>query len=347
MLRAAVKAATPLGNEAKAFMDAGELVPDHLVIAMLKERISQPDCLEHGWLLDGFPRTSVQALALDDAGIHPAAVILLDVPDDVLIQRVVGRRLDPVTGNIYHNTFSPPTDPEVATRLIQRSDDTEEKARLRLSTYYSHTQSIQAHYSAVLKKVDGNRNKTQVFTDLSQIIDASLASDHDDTPTSTPSAPSSSDSTPSSDVTESTKSVPVAEFVRRAEEAYEKGVLLENDVNWSGQATAESSQDSGTSNYYDLFRRLDLVIGDLIAFLSFAYIGRIVHGQPAIDLDLFKTAAPFCIAWLLASPLLGVYTRGATANISTAIKTFSKSWAVAVPMGIGLHGMFFYYAFST
>ncbi|KAI0564815.1 adenylate kinase [Gracilaria domingensis] len=336
MLRAAVRNATSLGLEAKAYMDSGKLVPDDLVISMLKERITQPDCVEKGWLLDGFPRTAVQAQALDEAGILPSSVVVLEVDDDVLIERVVGRRSDPETGKIYHMTFSPPTDPEVAARLVQRSDDTEEKARVRLETYYTHAKSINDHYGEVLKKIDGNRSKDVVFGDLSAIIDSSSSPSNSD---DYESAKNEADG-PGSGSTDSGSSryMAVSDFVRRAEEAYERGMLREEDVNWSGQATADIPNSAGTSSYSDLGRRVDLVIGDAITLIAFAYIGRFHHGVKSFDFDVLKTAAPFLSAWFVTSPLLGAYTRAATANVSAALKYFVRAWAIAMPMGIGLRG---------
>ena len=101
MLRAAVKAGSPLGKEAKAYMDAGKLVPDSLVINLVKEKLATPECVNGGWLLDGFPRTGEQAKALQQANINPDKVILLDVPDAALIERVTGRRTDPETGTTW------------------------------------------------------------------------------------------------------------------------------------------------------------------------------------------------------------------------------------------------------
>ncbi|XP_040368790.1 adenylate kinase 2, chloroplastic isoform X2 [Rosa chinensis] len=94
---------------------------------MVKERLLQPDSREKGWLLDGYPRSSSQAIALKEFGFEPDLFILLDVPEEILVDRVVGRRLDPVTGKIYHLKYSPPETPEIAARLTQRFDDTEEK----------------------------------------------------------------------------------------------------------------------------------------------------------------------------------------------------------------------------
>lgn len=338
MLRSAVKKKTTLGVKAKSYMDEGGLVPDDIVISMLKERIAQDDCARKGWLLDGFPRTVVQAEALTDANILPDAVVVLDVEDDVLIERVVGRRTDPETGKIYHLTFGPPTDPEVIGRLTQRSDDTEEKARVRLENYYTHARSIQEHYASMLSKVDGNRDKAVVFRDISAIIDTSLAGDDTDGKNDDPLLAAVAPANIGSEENESTKGIPVAEFVRRAEEAYEKGILTDEDVNWSGQAGADSPDSAGTSGYGDLGRRLDLVFGDTLALLTFAYIGRASHGDKSLSFGVVQTAAPFIAAWLATSPLLGAYTRAATENVPATLKSFARSWAVAVPMGIGLRG---------
>lgn len=344
MLRAAVKAQSELGLQAKSYMDAGELVPDGLVISMLTERISQDDCRTNGWLLDGFPRTAVQARALDSAGIVPTSVLLLQVPDEVLIERVVGRRLDPETGKIYHVSFNPPTDPDVQARLTQRSDDTEEKALVRLENYYKHSQSIQEHYSALVDSVNGNRGKQDVFDSLVSSIDSAQQSASEDGPDdkTTPPPPASTESdVASSDAAsnmDSAKGLSVSEFVRKAEEAFEKGVLDDEDVNWSGQAGVETAASSGVSNYSDLGRRLDLVTGDAAMILLFAYIGRATHVSTSFDFEVVKTAAPFLAAWFLTTPLLGAYTRGATANVGETLKCFVKAWAVAIPMGIGLRG---------
>lgn len=340
MLRAAVKAQTPLGIKAKSYMDAGQLVPDDLVISMLKERITQEDCVQKGWLLDGFPRTAIQAEALSAANILPSAVVVLNVQDDALIDRVVGRRSDPVTGKIYHIKFSPPSDPDVLARLTQRSDDTEDKARVRLQTYYTHAQSIHDHYAATLKTVDGNRTKADVFDDISSIIDAAIARDRDNGGGGNNSDPDSA-TAPQSDASapSSAKGMPVAEFVKKAEEAYEASLLNNEDVNWSGQATADSAESAGTSTYADLARRFDLVVGDTVALVMFVYVGRAHHGDSSFDLDVLKTAAPFLVAWLGVSPLLGAYTRAATSTVAETVKIFVRSWAIAVPMGIALRGV--------
>merc|ERR1712071_473464 len=109
-------------------MDSGKLVPDDVIIGVVKDRMEQADCKKQGWLLDGFPRTQAQADALLASGVSADCFLFLNVPDEILVERVVGRRTDPETGKIYHMTFSPPDDEEVLARLEQRSDDTEEKS---------------------------------------------------------------------------------------------------------------------------------------------------------------------------------------------------------------------------
>lgn len=159
MLRAAVKAGTELGKQADAYMKAGDLVPDEVVIGMVLERIQEPDCAG-GFMLDGFPRTRPQAealdVALDNAGVKLDAVVLLEVADDLIVERIVGRRMDPETGDIYHLSFNPPPE-SIADRLIQRKDDTEEAARARLTKYHGETAPIVPFYEekGLLCRIDG------------------------------------------------------------------------------------------------------------------------------------------------------------------------------------------------
>lgn len=159
MLRAAVKEGTALGLQADSFMKGGHLVPDEVVIGMILERIQKPDCA-HGFMLDGFPRTRPQAEALDTA-LHGAtveldAVVLLEVPDQLIVDRITGRRSDPDTGAIYHLTFSPPP-PELLAKLVQRKDDTAEAVTTRLAKYHSETAPIVPFYDSkkILRRVDG------------------------------------------------------------------------------------------------------------------------------------------------------------------------------------------------
>ena len=171
LLRAAVAEGTPAGLKAKEYMDRGDLVPNEVVVTMVKDRLAQPDCTK-GWLLDGYPRSEEQAEALIESGIQPDLFLLLDVPDEILIDRVVGRRLDPVDGTIYHMTFFPPPNAEVAARLTQRSDDTEEKAANRLAVHHRNVDAVVGKYEKIMKTVDGNRAKTDVFADIERIIKA-------------------------------------------------------------------------------------------------------------------------------------------------------------------------------
>jgi adenylate kinase len=167
MLRAAVKAGTELGQRADAYMKNGDLVPDELVIAMVVERLQQDDCAK-GFMLDGFPRTTPQAEALDaalaEAGIGLDAVVLIEVPDELIEERIVHRRSDPETGTIYHLKFNPPADEAVAARLVQRKDDTAEACRARLAKYHSDTAPIVPFYEAkgLLKRVDGEGSPDEI-----------------------------------------------------------------------------------------------------------------------------------------------------------------------------------------
>jgi len=150
MLRAAVKAGTPLGREAKSFMDAGALVPDEVIIGLVKERIKQPDSAK-GFLFDGFPRTIPQADAMKNAGVNLDYVIEVEVGDAEIIKRLSGRRVHPASGRTYHLTFNPPRvpgkDDATGEDLIQRDDDKEETVKKRLDVYHSQTKPLVAYYS--------------------------------------------------------------------------------------------------------------------------------------------------------------------------------------------------------
>ncbi|MEL7368068.1 MAG: adenylate kinase [Myxococcota bacterium] len=172
MLRAAVKAGTELGQKAEALMKSGALVPDDLVIAMVKERISAADA-ENGFMLDGFPRTRPQAEALDEslanAGVKLDAVVLIDVADDIIEKRITGRRCDPQTGHIYHIEFNPP--PE-GVEVVQRADDTAEAVGQRLSKYHRETAPIVPFYEekGLLQKVDGLASPDEVTDRLLSVL---------------------------------------------------------------------------------------------------------------------------------------------------------------------------------
>lgn len=171
MLREAVAAGSDVGVKAKSFMESGQLVPDEVIFGIVKDRLGEEDCQQKGWLLDGFPRTEAQAIALEDVGIKPDKVLYLDVPDDMLIERVVGRRSDPETGKIYHLTFSPPENDEIAARLTQRADDTEEKARVRLDAFHTHMGAVEKCYTEILSKTDGTKPKDEVFKALQKCLE--------------------------------------------------------------------------------------------------------------------------------------------------------------------------------
>ena len=175
MLRAAVAAGTDVGKQAKDFMDAGKLVPDEVIIGVVKDRLDESDCVKSGWLLDGFPRTPAQAEALADAGVSADCFIFLNVPDDVLVERVVGRRTDPETGKIYHMTFSPPEDEEILARLEQRSDDTEEKVKVRLEQFHANVDAVKGSYTDIAVEVDGTKSPDEVSAIIMEAIDRVLA----------------------------------------------------------------------------------------------------------------------------------------------------------------------------
>ena len=149
MLRAAVKAGTELGLKAKGFMDSGGLVPDDVIIGLVKERIQEPDC-EKGLLFDGFPRTIPQADAMKEAGVPIDAVVDINVPDDEIIKRMSGRRAHLASGRTYHIIFNPPKeegkDDVTGEPLVQRDDDKEETVRKRLEVYHDQTEPLIDYY---------------------------------------------------------------------------------------------------------------------------------------------------------------------------------------------------------
>src|SRR5919201_3081919 len=149
MLRAAVKAGTPLGLAAKQVMDAGQLVSDDIIIGLVQERLQQPDCAA-GYLFDGFPRTIPQAEALKRAGVPLDYVLEIDVPDEEIIERMSGRRVHPASGRSYHVKFNPPKvegkDDVTGEPLIQRDDDREETVRKRLEVYRAQTRPLIDYY---------------------------------------------------------------------------------------------------------------------------------------------------------------------------------------------------------
>ncbi len=171
MLRAAVKAGTELGKQAKAVMDRGELVSDDVIVGLVKERIAQDDCAS-GFLLDGFPRNLSQAEALKKADVELDCVIELDVPDEVIVQRLSGRRVHLASGRTYHVIDNPPkkegVDDVTGEPLAQREDDSEPVVRSRLKVYHSQTEPLAQYYSDEFKaagrpryvKIDGGAGRS-------------------------------------------------------------------------------------------------------------------------------------------------------------------------------------------
>ncbi|MGI9212313.1 MAG: adenylate kinase [Methylococcaceae bacterium] len=154
MLRAAVRAGTPLGVEAKKIMDAGLLISDEIILNLVKERIAAPDC-SNGFLLDGFPRTIPQADGLDTMGIALNHVVEIRVDDETIVGRISGRRVHPASGRNYHLVFNPPrvdnVDDLTGEPLVQRDDDREETVRKRLAVYHEQTQPLVEYYSKKAK----------------------------------------------------------------------------------------------------------------------------------------------------------------------------------------------------
>jgi adenylate kinase len=150
MLRAAIKAGTPLGLEAKKVMDAGGLVSDDIMIGLVKERLKEPDTA-NGYLFDGFPRTIAQADAMKDAGINVDYVLEIDVPDEQIVERMSGRRSHPASGRVYHTKFNPPKvegiDDVTGEPLVQRDDDKAETVQKRLGVYHNQTEVLLGYYN--------------------------------------------------------------------------------------------------------------------------------------------------------------------------------------------------------
>lgn len=166
IIREAIAKDTPLGREFKAYAESGRLVPDDLVNRLVEDRLVRDDC-QHGFLLDGYPRTLTQALELDGMlgrRTHTLDhVLLLDVADAILIERITGRRTDPETGRIYHVKFDPPP-PDVAARVVQRADDSEEVLKKRLSEYHEKTDPLIPYYegAGLLRRVSGTGSVADV-----------------------------------------------------------------------------------------------------------------------------------------------------------------------------------------
>ncbi len=182
MLRAAIKAGTELGKQAKSVMDKGQLVSDELIINLVKERIAQPDCA-NGCIFDGFPRTIAQAEALSAANVNIDFVVEISVPDDEIVKRLSGRRSHPASGRVYHVVYNPPKveglDDETGEPLIQRDDDKEETIKDRLKVYHNQTAALVAHYQTVAQsgenaptyhQFDGTKDINAVKEDIFTVL---------------------------------------------------------------------------------------------------------------------------------------------------------------------------------
>ena len=180
MFRAAVSAGTELGKEAKKYMDAGGLVPDVVTIGIVREGLSKPECA-NGFILDGFPRTIIQARKLADIcsmfNFKIDAVINLDIPEDVLVKRLSGRRTCADCGKSYHIVYNPPKKEGVCDvcggELTQRSDESEEAVQVRIDTYNKQTKPLIDYYTMLgeLTNVDGNQSMDEVAEEIYKVLD--------------------------------------------------------------------------------------------------------------------------------------------------------------------------------
>jgi adenylate kinase len=180
MLRSAIKAGTEMGLAAKKVMDLGQLVSDDIIIGLVQERIALADC-DKGFLLDGFPRTIPQADAMKEAQVKIDSVIEFDVPDDVIVERLGGRRVHPASGRIYHISYNPPKeegkDNQTGDELVVRDDDKEATVRDRLGVYHRQTAPLVAYYSSAAEdglcdyhKLDGTQAVDTVSEQLSSLL---------------------------------------------------------------------------------------------------------------------------------------------------------------------------------
>ncbi|ACR01807.1 MAG TPA: adenylate kinase [Thauera aminoaromatica] len=172
MLRAAVKAGTPLGLEAKKVMDAGGLVSDDIIIGLVKDRLQQEDC-KSGYMFDGFPRTIPQADAMKDAGVPIDFVLEIDVPDAEIVERMSGRRAHLASGRTYHVKYNPPKvagkDDVTGEDLVQRDDDKEETVKKRLDVYHSQTKPLVEYYSKWAASGDAKAPKVRKISGLGAV----------------------------------------------------------------------------------------------------------------------------------------------------------------------------------
>ena len=174
MIREAIAAGTEMGRNAKSFIDSGALVPDEVVIGIIKERLAKPDC-ENGFILDGFPRTIPQAQALQDAGVPIDFVLEIAVPDSEIVERMSGRRVHPASGRSYHVKYNPPKvagkDDVTGEDLVQRDDDREEVVMKRLSVYHAQTEALVDYYSKLAASGEPNVPQYRKVNGVGSITD--------------------------------------------------------------------------------------------------------------------------------------------------------------------------------
>lgn len=184
MLRSAIAAGTELGRNAKKIMDSGQLVSDDIIIALVEERLKQPDC-QHGFLLDGFPRTLAQAAALKEAGIWLDHVVEIAVDDEEIVKRISGRRVHIASGRVYHVDYNPPKiadrDDHTGDPLVLREDDREEIIRKRLQVYHEQTKPLIGYYQSwansgaqhapAYHRVSGVGEQAEIFRRILEVVD--------------------------------------------------------------------------------------------------------------------------------------------------------------------------------
>eukprot|EP00756_Hemistasia_phaeocysticola_P028785 Hpha_TRINITY_DN16193_c1_g5::TRINITY_DN16193_c1_g5_i1::g.3668::m.3668/K00939/adk, AK; adenylate kinase len=175
LLRDEVRQGTKRGKEVTAALEKGELVPDDLVTDLVIAKLKSEDLRGKGWVLDGFPRTRNQAHALQSSAVIPHLFVVLDVPDDVLLERMASRKVDPQTRTPYNMLIAPPTDPEILDRLEQRADDVDPVAsRRKLAAFHRNRDEMLSSYTRVLRRVDGNRAMADVTAEIEAAIKAAL-----------------------------------------------------------------------------------------------------------------------------------------------------------------------------
>lgn len=170
LLHDAYKRDSALGREARLYSERGEAVPDSILVQMIAERTAAADCRERGWVLDGTPRTREQADALSAAGINPTAVIMLEASSDVIVRRLSGRRVDPVTGKVYHIEANPAPTAEIKKRLVQRATDHEQAIHARIDAHAASIGAVRAYYGEKVHTVDGGLEVRNVSEHLQGIL---------------------------------------------------------------------------------------------------------------------------------------------------------------------------------